>query len=138
MSFALRENICRASRLPRNDHVLMGRAEFLRPEDRLLIEAVLVRGQPTKSVARMMGVTPRTVRLRVRRLGCRLASRRFLNAVRTLRYLESRDVELARLHFCGGMSHRELSSQLGLSVHKVRRRLDKISAQIALFSKKRP
>jgi len=135
MSVALREHICRSIRLPRNDEVLMGRAELLLPEDRLLVEAVLVRSQPTKTVAWMTGMPPRTVRRRIHRLSKRLTSRRFLNAARSLPYLDPDNARLARLHFCAGMSHRDLARELGVSVHTIRRRLDRIGAQIAMFTR---
>lgn len=131
MPLRLRENICRVRQMPRNDDILMGRAELLAVEDRDLIEAILIRGQSTGSVARMIGLTPRIVRSRVYRLGRRLTSQQFLDTARALRYLSAPDALLARLRFCQGATQRQLSHRLGLSCHVLRRRLDHISAQVA-------
>jgi len=108
----------------------MGRAELLAKDDRELIEAVFVRGQSSESVARMMGVRPREVRRRLYSLARRLASRRFLNAARALPYLRPADADLARLRFCQGVTQRQLCRQMGLSSYTLRRRLDKIGAEI--------
>jgi len=137
MALSLRESICQATRLPRCDDVILGRAELLLPRERLLVEAIVVRGQPVKTVAWMMGVSPRTIRRRVRRLCERMTSPAFLDAARSLHYLQPDDAKLARLHFCGGMSHRQLVRELGLSVHTIRRRLDGIRAQIAMITRTR-
>jgi DNA-directed RNA polymerase specialized sigma24 family protein len=131
MPLTLRESICRSKRLPRDDEVLMGRAELLAPCDRDLVDAVLVRGQPTSSIARLMGVTRRVVRDRVHRLSRLLVSRRFLDAARALPYLSPEDGALARLRFCSGLTHAQLCQRLGLTPHRLRRRLDRLSAQIA-------
>ena len=130
MPLALKENICRAHRLPRNDTIIMGRAEMLASEDRDLVEAVLVHGQPTRLVAKMMGIGPRVVRKRIYILGRRLTSRRFLDAARALQYLPPEDAKLARLRFCEGATQRQLSARLDVSLHVLRRRLDRISAEI--------
>jgi len=123
--------------LPRNEEVLMGRASLLSPADRDLIEAVFVRYQGTRSVARLMGVTTRTVRRRAYRLARRLASRRFLAAARALPYLESDDAVLARMRFCAAVPCRVLCGRYDLSAHALRRRLDRVSAQIATISRLR-
>ena len=120
MPLTLRESICRARPLPRNDEILMGRAELLKPQDRYVVEAVLVRNQPIRAIACMMGVSRRSVRNRVNRLGKRLASRGFLDAARALPYLSDEDARLAQM-------------RLGMSSHVLRRRLDCISAQIAII-----
>jgi len=135
MALTLRENICNARKLPQDEQLLIGRAELLCPEDRELIEAVLVRGQTVVSVAAMMGLSPRTVGNRVRRLAARLSSRRFLEAARALRMLPRQDAALARLRFCAGLSERKLAQKFGLSPHHIRRRVDAISAQIAVINR---
>jgi len=134
MPLTLRESICRTKTLPRDDGVLMGRAELLAPRDRDLIEAVLVHGQPTRSIARMMAVTPRVVRDRVYRLSRLLVSRRFLDAARALPYLSPEDDALARLRFCTGMTHSQLCQRLAVTPHRLRRRLDRLSAKIATIA----
>jgi len=133
MPLSLRESIARSQELPRSDVVLMGRAQLLEQADRDLVEAVLVRGQPASLIARMMGVGPRIVRTRVKRLGRRLVSQRFLDAARALAYLEADDVTLARLRFCGGLNLDALSQRLNVPIYTLRRRLDRISAQIVVI-----
>ena len=130
MAISLRENICRAGKLPRSDAVLMGRAELLKTEDHDLLEAVLILGQSTTSLARLMKTTPRDIRYRVGRLCRHLTSRRFLDAARALPYLDKETGELARLRFCQGASHRELCCRFNITWHRLRRRLDHLAAQI--------
>jgi len=133
MGISLRESIARVRRLPRNDTILMGRAELLCQRDRDLLEAVLIRGQSAEAIARLMGVSSRSVRRRVHRLGKRLCSRRFLSAARAMPYMARADAALVRMYFCEGVTHRRISRQLGASVYAVRRRLDRLEAQIAVF-----
>ena len=135
MALSLRENICNARRLPQDHQLLVGRAELLVLEDRLLMEAVLVHGLTLVTVSRMMGMSPRRVANRVKRLSRRLTSREFLNAARALHYLSEQEAALARLRFCAGLSERKLAQKFGLSVHIVRRRLDRIRAQIAIINR---
>ena len=137
MPLSLRESTCRVRRLPRNEEVLMGRASLLLPADRDLIEAVFVRRQSTRSVARLMGLTTRTVRKRTRLLAGLLASRRFIAVARVLPYLNGDDVVLARLRFCAGLSYRKLCARSGLTPYHLRRRLDRILAQVATIKRVR-
>lgn len=131
MQLSLRESICRHRELPDDQEILTGRIELLAPADRELLEAVLIRGQSATSLARIMGVRPRTLRDRVRRLSRRVASRRFLDAARAMSYLPDEDAELARLYYCQGLSQRALAERLGVTSHSLRRRLDRIAAEIA-------
>jgi DNA-directed RNA polymerase specialized sigma24 family protein len=131
MPLPLRESICRQRNLPRDEGVLRGRLELLSDEDRELLESVLLRGQSASSLARIMGVRPRGVRRRVHRLVRRVTARSFLDAARALDYLPAGDAELARLHFCQGLSQRELCRRLKVTSHALRRRLDHITAEIA-------
>jgi len=135
MSIQLRENILSARKLPQTDTVLMGRADFLSPADRDLIEAVMIRCQPTESLGRMLKVRPRVIRKRVHRLGRRLASRKFLDAVRALPYLSDENAELAKLYYCQSKPQRTLCEELSLTTHGLRRRLDRLSAEIATITR---
>jgi len=119
--------------LPKDVDILVARAELLQPRDRDLIEAVFVRGQTVVSVARMMGLSPRKVSNRVKRLAARLASRKFLDAARALPYLPCDEAALASLRFCAGLSERKLAEKFGVSPHIIRRRLDRIGAQIGMI-----
>jgi len=108
----------------------MGRARLLSDNDRDLVRAVLVHGQSAPVVARLTGQTARAVRGRVSRLTRRMTSRAFLDAARALPYLEPGDALLARLAFCQRLSHRRLCLELKLTRHTLRRRLDRLAAQI--------
>jgi len=135
MALSLRENVCRTRQLPIADDLLMARAELLAQKDRELIRAVMVSGMTMAAVARLTGMNERTVRYRVRRLGRKLASRRFLNAARSLPYLSEADARIARFHYCEGLSGRRLARQEGMSFHLLRRRLDRIRAEIDTIAK---
>jgi hypothetical protein len=130
MPVSLRDSIAQKEDLPRTDVVLMGRAELLAPADRDLLEAVLIRSQPVSALGRIMDVDARLLRLRIHRLGRRLASRRFLDAARALPYLDAEAARLARLHFCQKVSIIDLAAQEGLSRYTMRRHIERIAAQI--------
>jgi len=108
----------------------MGRAELLSPADRDLLEAVLVRSQPVAALGRIMNVDARALRTRIHRLGRRLSSRRFLDAARALPYLDNDSARLARLHFCQKISVVDLAGLEGISRYTMRRRMERIAAQI--------
>ena len=130
MPISLKESLARKKDLPRSDEIIRCRAELLPRADRDLIEAVLIHGHPTRSLARMMGTTPRAVRDRARRLARRLVSKRFLYVARALPYLSPQDSELAKRYFCQGATHRQLCGEVGMTLHALRRRLDRIAAQV--------
>lgn len=135
MPISLRENITSQRRLPQNEELLKGRAQMLGERDRLLMEAVLIRGQSAESLAKLMGASSRMIRFRVHRLGQRLASRRFLDVVRALPYLSPTDGRLARMRYCEGLSQRQICQQLSLTPHQLRRHLDIIAGQIAAIGR---
>lgn len=130
MTLPLNEGTCLAREKPQLDERVLGRAELLGEGDRELIEAVLGRGQSAASVARMMRARPRAIQARVRRLTQRLTSRRFLEAARALPFLSARDAMLARLRYCQGATYEEICRRTGLTLHQVRRHLDRIAAQV--------
>ena len=133
MSLSLKESLAQNQDLPRTDSILMGRAQLLEQQDRDLVEAILVRGQPATLVARMMGISPKALRGRVRRLGRHLVSPRFLDAARALSYLEPADAELARLKYCAGLTMEEMSGRLGLPPKAIRRKLGRLGPQITVI-----
>ena len=137
MAVALRESVQRAREVPQSLAVLRGRAELLTDADRDLLEAVLVHGNPTESLARMLGVSCSAVRKRVRRLMRRLTSPSFLDAARALPYLEKADADLARLYFCEGASQEDAALSAGITRHQLRYRLARLRAEIAVLSRLR-
>ena len=135
MTLSLRESVLSSGRLPRNDDVVLSRAELLAPVDQDLIEAVLIRGQSTRSLARLMGMTPRGVRDRVNRLTRRMGSRKFIDAARALPYLSREDAEIATLRFCQGYRLRGLREKFETTEHAIRRRLDRVDAEIRAINR---
>ena len=133
----LRDSVQKLRRLPHDEALLWKRISLLEPADAALLEAVLIRGQAATTVARMIGRPERTVRARVHRLCRRIASRTFIDAFQALPLLPPDDAKLARLHFCGGVSRRQLARRLGRSPHSVRRRLEHLQAQIELIKRLR-
>ena len=131
MSLSLRESICTGRGLLTDPEIIAGRAELLCSRDRELVEATLVRGQSVASVARIMGVSQKTLGRKVRGLAFRLASCRFLSAAKALPYLSTDEAEIARLRYCQGVSARRLAREHGVSGYVMRRRLDAISAKIS-------
>ena len=130
MTLPLKEGTCLARGRLEIDEQVLGRAELLGEGDRELIEAVLGRGQSAASVARMMRARPRTIQGRVRRLTRRLTSRRFLEAARALPFLSAEDAALARLRYCREATYEEICRESKLTLHQVRRHLDRIAAQV--------
>ena len=130
MTLPLKEGSCLPKLRPVLDERILGRAELLGQGDRELVEAVLGRGQSAASVARMIGASPRTIQSRVRRLTRRLTSRSFLDAARALSLLSPQDAALARMRYCQAATYGELCQGLHLTLHQVRRHLDRIAAQV--------
>jgi hypothetical protein len=137
MTARIKEHLCDARRLPRSDAIIMGRAELLDTKDRDLIHAVFLHGQPVSAVARMMGLSPRAVRGRLHRLSRRLTSQRFLQAARAIDHLDPEDAHIAKRWFCQRATQKQIARELGLTRHALRRRLDRIWAQIALLARQR-
>lgn len=130
MPVLLRESIYQARKLPRTDEILQGRSALLAPEDQALIEAVLIKGQSAVSLGKLLNVPAKTVRKRVHKLSRRLSSRAFLDAARALSYLAPSDARIARLRFCQGKSLGQIAKSQGITLYKLRRMLDRISAEI--------
>jgi hypothetical protein len=163
MALSLRESVATATRLPQDATVLAARAGLLRSDDQELVKAIMIHGFTAAEVARMMGLSPRSVCNRIRKLTARLGSREFMRAARALPFLDPADAALARMRFCAGMSLRQISRQMSArprpsgrtgpvrrgdeqgtvrfggrtSPHVVRRRLDQVSAKIALINRMR-
>jgi DNA-directed RNA polymerase specialized sigma24 family protein len=135
MTLPLTEGTCLAKEPLKIDARVLGRAELLAEGDRELIRAVLVHGQSAASVARMMRTPPRTIQARVRRLTRRITSRTFLEAARALPYLSPADAALARMRYCQGATYGDLCRDVKLTLHQVRRNLDRIAAQVETISR---
>lgn len=132
MPLTLKESIYRSQSLPRNEEIVRSRAALLESPDRELVEAVLLHNQPAPAIARLTGQSVHHVRRRVQRLTRRLNARVFLETMRLLRFLPADEALLARLHFCAGLSQRTIAQRLGQPDYYVRRRIEQISAELAL------
>jgi DNA-directed RNA polymerase specialized sigma24 family protein len=135
MGMSLRESVLRAQKLPRDDAIIRSRAQLLSEDDRDLIEAVMLVGQSTESLARLMGQKPRTLRDRVNRLVRRMAGDNFLHAARALPYLSPADAEVARLRFCAGYRLRQLCERYSMSEHTIRRWVDSVHTQVKMIDR---
>jgi len=135
LMMSLRESLVKARRLPKSADVLAARCEFLSSEDRNLMEAVVLKHQSSIEIGRLIGVAPRTVRYRVNKLALRMSSQRFVQAVKLLMYLPPRDAELIRLRYMQGESLRHLAACAGVSLHVLRRELDRIEGEMISHSR---
>ena len=64
MATSLRDNVLASSRLPRDADLLASRAELLKPADRDLLRAVLIRGSTAAEIARIPAAKTTTRRVR--------------------------------------------------------------------------
>ncbi len=94
--------------------------------DRALLESVYKHGTPTSVLARAAGRPARTIRERVHRLVKRVTSPAFGYVLRHCdewRPLVRHIAEAVILH---GRTHRETAEELGITVYRVRREVDRI------------
>lgn len=134
MPVSFEEYMSSQARLPRDEQVLIGRLELLDDFDRQLVDAVVIRGQPTASLARLMGKSQRIIRDRVLSLMRRVASDDFLAAARSLPYLTGEERRIATRYFCQAATLRQLSQETGMTIHRTRRRIDQLRAKINVIS----
>jgi DNA-directed RNA polymerase specialized sigma24 family protein len=110
----------RTSSLRREADAIVERAGRLLPEDRTLLAMVFRDGRSAASVARVMGVSAKRVRGRVRRLLDRIDSPLFrFVAANAQRWPEAQRVVAIAL-FVEGLSLREAGRRLGMSYYTVR------------------
>lgn len=117
---------------------VLARAAWLEPSDRALLEAVYRDGRSAVELAQLTGDNPRTLRRRIRRLVRRVLGPEFaFVAGRRERWTSSRRrvAEACILH---GQSMRTAASELGVSLHTVRRHLAAIRAQYEVQSDAQP
>ena len=102
------------------------RAEFLDSTDRALLEAVFDKGITAAEIARTIGERPANMRRRVRKLVERLGSNPYQFVMRQLENWPPCQRRVGESVFLKGLSHREASQQLGMSLHKVRLEVERI------------
>lgn len=105
---------------------LVERAAHLPEADAALIRAVYAEGRSVSSLAKMLGRDPRWLRRRVRGLVKRIASPEYIFvATRRAHWAKTR-ARVAALCILEGRSLREAASELGLTLHTVRRHHDAV------------
>jgi DNA-binding transcriptional regulator LsrR (DeoR family) len=92
----------------------------------VLLRSVYDRGMSASELAQAVGVRPRTVRRRVRRLVQRVSSPAFTFIVRAEHAWPHRRRLIGHLFFLQGRTQRAVAARLGMSVHQVRREIDHI------------
>lgn len=119
----------RRKRRDLSDHLLL-RAEWLEPSERALVEAVYRDGRSAIELAALAGRTPRSMRRRLRRIVRRVLAPEFVFvAQRRSRWTASRR-RVADACILHGRSMREAATELGLTLHTIRRHMEAIRAQI--------
>ena len=136
--WTFKDSIARCLKLESDDQVVLGRAALLPSADRDLIVAVWTYRTPVRILADMAGVTPASIRARVRGLIRRLHSRHFLSAARVLHRLNDPQAVVARLHLLGGHSLRATAEAAGLHYHRVRRLVSEVQGIIDAHAGDRP
>jgi hypothetical protein len=135
MALSFIDNITSQKGFPQDTAVIIGRAEFLDPADRDLLKAVFIHAQSISALSRIMGVNVHSLRAKIHRLCKRLINKRFINAGRALPYLDKESAVLAQLNFCQQVSVIELARRAGTNRYNMRRKIEKISAQIEAINK---
>jgi predicted ArsR family transcriptional regulator len=107
---------------------LAAASEWLPPEDRALMQAFLQDGKSADELAKLIGVTGRTVRRRVERLARRVSSPRFVFVGARLSQMTPMRRRIAEACILRGMSIRAAAARLKLSTHAVRLHLAAIHA----------
>ncbi len=127
----LKDNILIRNTLLPTDAAFLGRSQLLDDQDRMLVEAILLRKQSAEAVSRLTGIKAYWIRFRVRQLVRLMTSAPFVRAMRAMPRLTPQDALVAKLRYCQGMSRRELCGRTGLSLYHLRRQLDRIDGLIA-------
>ncbi len=107
---------------------LVRRAHWLDPKDRELVLAMFRDGRSALSIARLLEQDPRMVRRRLKRLARRLQDPRVAYVVAHQAQWAPGRRRVARRLYIAGLSMREVASELGVSLHCVRKHRDAIEA----------
>jgi DNA-directed RNA polymerase specialized sigma24 family protein len=99
---------------------VVARSEWLPQDEQALVRAVFRNGQSAAQVARLMGVEPRRVRRRVHRIVKRVMAPTFVLVVQQREQWSGTRRRVAEACFVRGLSIREASIELGVSLHTVR------------------
>ncbi len=107
---------------------LVRRAHWLKQEDRELILAMFDRGQSAVSIARMKHIPVRHVRKQIRHLVARLNDPRVAYVMAHNNSWNPTMQAIGQGLFIHGRTMRDLSKELGISLHCVRKNRDAIEA----------
>ncbi len=105
--------------------VLRMRAHLLAGEDRALLEAYLEHGSSFRQIGRLMGLDPRNVGRKVRRIVRRLTDDTYEVCLGNRDEFNGRELALIKDHFVGGLSERRISRHRGVPRYTVRAILQK-------------
>jgi DNA-directed RNA polymerase specialized sigma24 family protein len=105
-------------------------ADRLAPADRDLMRAVYERGMSAEAFARAAGRSPRSVRGRLRRLIERMTSQPFRFVALHQRRWPAQRRRVAELVILQGLGLRAAAARAGMSIHHVRREIDRVRALI--------
>lgn len=108
---------------------LLGLAEHLPEEDRVLLQAVYDRGMRPSEFAKAIRVRPRSIRLRIRRIVARVGSPMYQFVVGQRDSWPEPRRTIAELVILRGESQREVARRLGVSLHCVRQEVSRLRAQ---------
>ena len=109
---------------------ILGRAEYLEPADRALLEQVLERGVPPRQIAVLSGVSTRTVQRRVRNLMRRLTDPRVVCVLGEHRKWDRPTRAVALGVWVRGWTLRQTAARLGLTLHNVRQHVLTVRGRI--------
>ena len=117
---------------------LVRRAHWLEPSDRELVLAVFERGQSAAAIAGMSGEPVRRIRKHIRQLVARLNDPRVAYVVAHHNAWGKTMQGVGKQFYIQGRTMREVSEQLGISLHCVRKNRDAIEAMAASQQPSRP
>lgn len=103
-------------------------ADHLAPAERSLVRCAYDWGVSSREISLLTGQTPRVIRRRLRTLLQRVNASPFQTTARLLPTLPDDRRNVARLVILQGLTQRQAATQLGISIHRVRRELLAIEA----------
>lgn len=114
---------------------LVARAEHLLPEDRALLNAIYRDGASAREIATLTGVSPKSVRLRIRKLAQRALDPRFAFVLVYQNNWAPTRRKVATEHVLHGLPLRETAKRLNLTLYTVRRHADAIRVMFEALGK---
>jgi hypothetical protein len=134
MPATLMQNIMEKHNLPQNDAILLSRSQLLEESDQALFKAIFIYKQNAEIVSKLTGLKGHWIRRRARHLAGVVTSKVFVDAMRAMPHMTPADAELARLHYCQGLTVAQIARRLDLTRYQIRRRLDRVRGLIATIS----